>query len=82
MKRSLYIVGDDDKPHRIVTYEMKNGACVADWNKDGESFFRPQIESEGIITASGLLKQNDGKKFFDALKIAYTNSSHMFVEDS
>jgi len=71
---------DTGKSKRIVTFELKSGEVKASWaSEDAEMFHADELET--IITAKGSFKPQDGKKYFDALQLAYAQSSNIIVEN-
>lgn len=66
----------------IATFEMtKTGKLLADW-EDGMGWYREGIEDAGIVADGKVYFPKDGKRFFDALPKAFSNSSTMQVKDA
>lgn len=65
---------------RIVTFALSRGKVSASWaSEDAELFHGEALEA--IVTAKGTFKPQDGKRYFDALPLAYAQSSNVIVED-
>ena len=43
--------------------------------------YRDEVKLGGVVVAAGLFRPEDGRRFFDALEITYSNSSFRVVED-
>jgi len=64
----------------LVTFNLKGGKVKADWQA-GSGWFKEDLEHNGIVTADGQFFPKDGKKFFDALPLAFSNSSVIIVHE-
>ena len=79
MKVTLYKPATGKYKH-LVTFKLVKGKVVADW-KPGSEWFQDSLANNGIVTAAGLIKLEDGQKFMDNLQIAYAQSSKIMVEE-
>lgn len=67
----------DMTPEVLASFEMVDGEMVAVYNDEG---YKRSLEADGIFTvASGAVRPNDGQTFYDALELAYANSSRIDV---
>ena len=46
-----------------------------------DQWFEDHVEHDGIASAEGVFRPADGRRFFDALAVAFCNSSRVWVED-
>lgn len=74
-KKLYFRAGPKDKPRRIATIELNGSAVTLRYAKGEEPF--EALEELG--TRDGLLRPRDGKRYFDALELAFATSSHYFV---
>ncbi len=80
-KRALSQINPNTlESRRLVLFEYKDGTVMASW-EPGTEGLKGELEHIGIQTARGVYRIEDGKKFFDALPVSFSNSSFLFVED-
>lgn len=66
----------------IATFELdKANKLKTSW-EDGMDWYREGIEDAGIVADGKVYFPKDGKRFFDALPKAFSNSSTMQVKDA
>ena len=83
MKREIYSHAASKKGTLLASFEMVDGELDAEWLNP---MLRHHLERDGIqvtdkdgeVTA---VKPEDGQAFFDALPLAFANSSLMNVVD-
>lgn len=69
------------KLDKAAEFKMVGGELKATWYPEAPSF-KKMIESAGVHVAAGTFYPADGQKFIDALKLAFSNSSSIFVEET
>lgn len=73
MRSVEYINPRTGDPILKATFELVGDAVEAVWH---DSQYRDEIEDGGIYTAgTGRVRPRDGARFYEALPIAYANSS-------
>lgn len=81
-KRTLISYSPDtDKRAPVAVFELKAGVLVVSW-KPKMDWFKTDLEQNGIVHGGKVLRIADGKAFFDALPLAYSNSSTMYIVDA
>ncbi len=63
----------------MATFAMVGKKLEANW-LPGFELFRKNLEANGIMTAKGTFFPKDGKKFYDNLETAFSNSTLIHVE--
>lgn len=61
---------------RVATFRVENGRIIATY--DDVQYGR-QLEKDGVALPSGILRPDDGERFYDALDDAYAPSVEMVV---
>jgi len=82
MKKKIELVRvnlDNNKKTRLATFSLDGDEMISDWTKDGE-LTKKELERNGIVVKGVVLKPSDGKKFFDAIPIAYSQSSLVYAK--
>jgi hypothetical protein len=78
VKKRIMRAMPDAEPIELASFELKpDGSIDATYSDDT---LRDELERDGTWTlATGWVTPADGKRFFDALDLAYANSSFLFV---
>ena len=71
---------ESGKQTRIATFELIKGRIQIEWaSEDAELFHADALET--IIVADGKFDMGDGKDYWNALPLAYAQSSNIIVKD-
>ena len=70
---------ESKKKTRLALFRMIGNKLSSSWTKDGASMKRI-VEQDGIAFQGTVLYPSDGQKFFDALPIAYSQSSLVYAK--
>jgi hypothetical protein len=64
----------------IAKFKLVGDVVKPEW-KGGAVSFKEMILNDGVHTAAGTYTMADGQAFMDALKLAFSSSSSIFIEE-
>ena len=65
----------------LAEFAMVDGKVVIKWMDAGRRMMMDYIETDGVVLNTKRLLPSDGKKFYDALPIVFSQSSLVHVAD-